>query len=339
MQKINRLLLIFLFSQAITACMPNIYPAGETISAGYLAEDLFVTPDGVKLPLKLWKPKEQEVKSVIVAIHGFNDYSQFFQQPGLYFSQHKILSYAYDQRGFGGSTSRGLWAGIETYLSDLACFVALIKNKHPEVPVYLLGESMGGALVISAVTKKTPILVDGIILLAPAVWARESMPWYQNTLLWTLSHTVPWMTLTGGGLNIKPSDNIEMLRALGRDPLVIKATRVETINGLTDLMDHAFYSANNISANTLLLYGEKDEVIPQQPMYQFLKKLVLAKQQPAPKIALYKNGYHMLLRDLQAATLWKDIKDWMSSTTASFASKADKRAQIVLNKSKVGAQP
>ncbi len=49
---------------------------------------------------------------------------------------------------------------------------------------------------------------------------------------------------------------------MGRDPLVIKATRVESIYGLANLMDEAFESATRLSGNTLMLYGEKDEDHP-----------------------------------------------------------------------------
>lgn len=116
---------------------------------------------------------------------------------------------------------------------------------------------MGGAVVINAMTRPGKPAVAGVILAAPAVWGRDTMPWYQTSLLWTLYHTVPWMTLTGKGLKIMPSDNIEMLRALGRDPLVIKETRVDAIYGLTNLMDNALGAAEKLDDETLLLYGQK----------------------------------------------------------------------------------
>jgi esterase/lipase len=117
---------------------------------------------------------------------------------------------------------------------------------------------------------------------------------------------------------------------LGKDPLVIKETRVEAISGLTDLMDYAFYNANRIMINTLFLYGEKDEVIPKEPTYQFLRQLSTHKPN-RPLIAFYTDGYHMLLRDLQASVLWQDIEVWMSSFSTSLPSGADKRAIKLLS--------
>ncbi len=323
-----------LFSAALLltnllACTPMIQPAKVPLSSGKITHNSFITYDGTQLPLKTWQPL-QEINSVIIALHGFNDYSNFFHQPGNYFNQHNTVSYAYDQRGFGGSPNRGLWAGVDTYIEDLECFIQLITNKHPETPIYLLGESMGGAVVISTMAKFSQLPITGIILVAPAVWARETMPWYQNTLLWTLSHTMPWLVLTGENLEIKPSDNIEMLIALGKDPLVIKKTRVDTIFGLVNLMDQALSSAPFISTNTLLLYGEKDEIIPKKPTYQFLNNLNNTAENPQI-IAFYQNGYHMLLRDLQASILWQDINAWINSFSSPLPSGADKRAQQLLN--------
>jgi alpha-beta hydrolase superfamily lysophospholipase len=197
--------------------------------------------------------------------------------------------------------------------------------------VYLLGESMGGAVIISAMTQTTMPAVDGIILSAPALWARETMPWYQTSLLWVAAHSLPWLTLTGEGVHVMPSDNIKMLRALGKDPWVIKGTRIEAIYGLSDLMDTAFNNAHALHENTLILYGEKDDIIPKEPTYTFLTTL-LASDSANKTVAIYPHGYHMLLRDLQASTTWQDIATWISHNTDKLPSGADAHAKNILAK-------
>ncbi|WP_394753120.1 alpha/beta hydrolase [Crenothrix sp.] len=308
--------------------MPKIYPPGEKSQAAHISDGIFVAEDGANLPLRHWLP-EDEPKAVLIALHGFNDYSHFFDGPGRYFSSQGIACFAYDQRGFGAAPRRGLWAGEAAYTSDLKILASLLKQRYPNRPIYLLGESMGGAVIITAMSKTKMPKIDGIILSAPALWARSTMPWYQTSLLWTLAHSMPWLTLTGRGVRITPSDNIEMLRALGKDPWIIKKTRVDAIHGLTDLMDTAYSSATSLQGNTLLLYGEKDEIIPKKPTYKFLQKFM--ETNAADKtVAFYPKGYHMLLRDLQASTAWKDIAAWIYSTTQKLPSGADNRAQHVL---------
>jgi len=98
-KKIKLPLLVLLSN--LLACNPLTYTSKPDITEAYLTDDLFITSDGTELPLKKWPPSQQTIKNVLIALHGFNDYSNFFQRPGNYFSQQNIISYAYDQRGFG----------------------------------------------------------------------------------------------------------------------------------------------------------------------------------------------------------------------------------------------
>ena len=308
--------------------MPMVYPTSAKNSTAQITDNLYKTEDGASLPLRRWLP-ETEPKAVLIALHGFNDYSHFFDRPGAYFSSQGIACFAYDQRGFGAAPKRGLWAGIPAYTDDLRILVQLVKHRYPHQPIYVLGESMGGAVIITAMGQVTMPEVKGVILAAPALWARQTMPWYQTSLLWALAHSFPWLRLSGDGVGVKASDNIEMLRELGRDPLIIKKTRVEAIYGLTDLMDAAFDSADQLRANTLILYGENDEIIPKKPTYDFLRRF-LSSDRERKTVAFYPQGYHMLLRDLQASIAWEDIAAWINLGTDKLPSGADRRANEVL---------
>lgn len=332
----RQLLAVLLTALLVSGCAPTIKQIGPTAGSAQLTDSAFITADAAKLPLCSWPVNNP--KAVVIALHGFNDYRRFFGSAGEYLQQQQIYSYAYDQRGFGESPDTGIWAGSETYSNDLAQLTALLKTRHPGVPIYWLGESMGGAVVIDAVSRGENPAPDGIILSAPAVWGRKTMPWYQTSLLWALSHTLPWMTLTGKGLEIMPSDNIEMLRALGRDPLVLKETRVDAIYGLTNLMDEALGSAEKLNANTLLLYGKKDQIIPAEPTRLFVQN-VLTHQPDHKTIALYDNGYHMLLRDLQAPLIWKDIAHWIRDGQASLPSGADRNGSRLVQQQENTGEP
>ena len=291
----------------LSACSPQVNHPGKQVVEPKIIKGQFVAGDGSMLLIRSWLPKDSPVKAVIVGLHGFNDYSNFFASPGNYLSRRGIACYAYDQRGFGGAPGRGLWSGIEAYTNDLSSFVKEIRKRHPGVPLYILGESMGGAVTIVAMTGSNPPKVDGVILVAPAVWGRETMPWYQRWLLAVTSHTLPWLRLTGKGMHISPSDNIEMLRSLGRDPQVIRATRIDAMYGLTNLMDEALLRAGKLQLPTLVQYGENDQIIPKEPIFLMLKKMPKATRK-----AFYEHGYHMLLRDLQREKPLADIAAWIA---------------------------
>lgn len=296
----------------LSACTPAVRDAGPVTQSAQITENALIMPDGSRLPLRSWLP-EGEPQAIILALHGFNDYSKSYEEPGKIWAAQGIAAFAYDQRGFGEAPNVGYWAGTETLTGDLATAARLLADRYPDKPLYLLGESMGGAIVMVAQSRLSgsqALPVTGVILSAPAVWGRSSMSIFQQGLLFVASYTVPWLTLTGHGLNIWPSDNIEMLRALGRDPLVIKETRVDAVHGLCDLMDEAAASASRQHGALLMLYGDQDQVVPPEPSFAVMAEL------PEKSVtALYPHGYHMLMRDLQARVVLDDIASWILHRT------------------------
>jgi alpha-beta hydrolase superfamily lysophospholipase len=267
--------------------------------------------DGYRLPLAVHKPPG-EPQAILLALHGFNDYRNAFSEPGGYFAQRGILTVAYDQRGFGETAQRGIWPGRGLLQQDAGSLAELLCKQYPGTPLYLLGESMGGAVSLLTANGHHGECIRGVILVAPAIWGWQTMPLWQAALLRVAAWLFPAHEVTGEGLDIRPSDNIEMLRALGRDPLVIKATRIDAVYGLTGLMEQAYQASGDLSLPVLLLYGEQDEVIPPHAMCLMLATLPVDRDGRWQTV-LYPEGYHMLTRDRQAATVLEDIAAWVTA--------------------------
>ncbi len=291
------------------ACAPQLAQKGIENATPTIEREAFVTRDGLKLPTRHWDAPAPI--AVIVALHGMSDYSNAFDMPGAWWADHGITTLAYDQRGFGRSPNPGIWPGADALRGDLDDFVDAARAKYPHVPVYVMGESMGGAVVLSALASGRPPRADGIILVAPAVWSRNDMPLSYRVALWATARAMPWLTLSGKGLKIWPSDNIEMLRKLSRDPLFQHQTRADAVYGLVNLMDEARHAPEKLSPQTppiLFLYGANDQIIPKQPT-----EAVIAALDKRARVHRYEHGYHMLLRDLDGKTVWTDVLDWIAS--------------------------
>lgn len=325
--------LLTLLLPLLAACAtPTVAPPGPLAAEGgtepSLAAKSFAARDGLRLPLRTWLPEETP-RAVFLALHGFNDYSKAFEAPGEAFAEHGIAVYAFDQRGFGEAPNRGLWPGVETMGRDVADLAGLLRKRHPGVPLYLLGESMGGALIMAIAGGPEAPSFDGLILSSPAVWARETMPFHQRALLWIGERLIPWAKFTGRGLGYQASDNIEALRANGRDPLFIKETRVSAMGGLVDLMSEALEAGPRFRRRALVLYGEKDEIIPRPPTLRLWRSLPGAAD-GRQRRALYPKGWHMLLRDLEAEIVLADILAWIGDAEAPLPSAADRSALVRL---------
>ncbi|MGZ5931497.1 MAG: alpha/beta hydrolase [Rhizomicrobium sp.] len=295
----------------IAACAPAVAPRGVESDAPVLANDHFLTRDGEKLPLRVWGPDHP--RAVIVALHGMSDYSNAFAMPGEWWAKQGITTLAYDQRGFGQSEHPGLWAGGDALRRDLDDAVGAARLRYPGVPVFALGESMGGAVVLSALAMGDAPKADGVILVAPAVWSRADMPLSYRAALWMTAHTLPWLHVSGSGLKIWPSDNIAMMRALSRDPLFQHETRTDAVYGLVNLMDEARHAPEHLNGAPpiLFLYGKNDQVIPKEPT-----EAVVAALGDRAEVHRYDHGYHMLLRGLDAQTVWQDAASWIDARAA-----------------------
>jgi alpha-beta hydrolase superfamily lysophospholipase len=296
----------------LAACAPQIAREGLATATPQIATDYFLTRDGLHLPLRHWDAAHP--RAVIVALHGMSDYSEAFDMPGPWWAAHGITVFAYDQRGFGAAPNPGVWAGADAMRADLDDFVDAVRARYPDVPVYALGESMGGAVVLSSLATPTPPHIDGAILIAPAVWSRGDMPFYYSWAAWFMAHMFPAMHVSGNGLHIVPCDNIEVLRKLSRDPLYQHSARSDQVYGLINLMDQARKAPEHLAANTppiLLLYGKNDQVIPAKPT-----EAVIAGLGARAEVHRDETGYHMLLRDLDGQTQWQEVSDWIGKETA-----------------------
>jgi alpha-beta hydrolase superfamily lysophospholipase len=304
----------FILCLALAGCAAMPAPVGAAPQTPRLDGEAFVTHDGLSLPLRHWDAQGQS-RAVIVALHGMSDYANAFAGSGRQWADAGITTLAFDQRGFGSAPGPGSWSGGEVMRADLANFVGAAKARYPGVPVFALGESMGGAVVLSALEQENsggPLPVAGVILVAPAVWARRDMPLSYRVALFLAAHLTPGLILSNSAashvVTIVPSDNVAMLRALARDPLFQKQTRADALFGLVNLMDEAHAAADKLGAAPpiLLMTGDKDQVIPHDATNE-----VIAALDSRATVRRYPQGYHMLLRDLEGPAVNKDVADWV----------------------------
>ena len=260
--------------------------------------------DGALLAVQSWQAENPQ--AIIVALHGMNDYSHMFAGAGEYWSARGVTTYAIDQRGFGRSPNFGYWVGEDTMIADLRAAIAAARAKHPGIPVFALGHSMGAGVILAAEAQST-VGADGLILAAPGVWGGRALPIHYRLSANLAAVFAPGKTLTGERVQRRATDNIEILREMYADPLVIKDTRIDAILGVTRIMGSAYNNAEDVNAAVLFLMGEKDEIIPLKAMEKTAMRL-----SGDITFRRYPDGWHMLLRDLQAAAVWRDVADWIS---------------------------
>jgi len=254
------------------------------------------------LPAARWGPEDPA--ALILAVHGFGDHgeSTFARAAGRWAGR-GIATVAIDQRGFGRTASHGLWPGADGLVADLRAAAADLRARHPCTPLAVVGHSMGGGVALAAAPGMP---ADGLVLAAPAIWGGDALNPLHRAAAWLAALVAPDRRFTGRGIvRIQPSDNIEMLRALGRDPLHHGPPSAREMMGLVRVTDRAAAAAPETRLPVLLLLGEKDQIVPNARVAEVAARI------PGPVETIrYEDGWHMLFRDLQAARVWEDVGDW-----------------------------
>ena len=302
----------------LSACAPTVVPAGGAVQTPQLTDDRYVAADGTSLPLSIWPAANGAPQAVILALHGFGDYRMAWEEPAGLWSGADITTYAYDQRGFGGSPTRGRWPGTDTLVEDARTVAALVRARHPGVPFYLAGESMGGAVVLVAADRGTES--DGLILSAAAVRSRDTFGPVATAGLWFFAHTIPWMPAGPTSIDYQPTDNPRTIDKLRNDPMMLRQPRLDMAYGLVDLMDDARASAARVQEPYLMMYGLGDRIVPQEPVKAAIE---IMPPRPDSKLAFYKNGYHLLMRDKAGPAVTADVVAWILDNEAQLPSGAD----------------
>jgi len=299
---------------ALAPAPPPPQPAGPTPTAA------LIMPDGMALALRAWPAANP--RFVVLALHGFGDHGgNTWVEGAPLLNAGGATVYAYDQRGFGYSAHRGIWPGAPTLVQDAREAARLIAARHPDLPIFLLGESMGGAVAIVAAQQPGPI--RGVILMAPAVIARGQLPAFAHALLDGATALAPALGVFAGAGGITASDNAAALRRFGADPLTLRVVRLDMMQGLVDLMDEAVAALPGCcTVPVLVLNGGRDQVVPIRIQRRVLRALP---EREGRRIVHYPSGFHLMLRDTIREQVARDLLAWMADPRVPIAAEAAAR--------------
>jgi acylglycerol lipase len=319
----------------LASTAPGAAPTGR---AAFPPPDLVLAmADGTTLPARVWLPPPgTAVRRAILALHGFNDSRDAWALPAPVLAAAGFAVVAPDQRGFGATASRGRWPGAAALVADARDAVRAVHARFPGVPLTVMGESMGGAVALLLATPdaRPPANassgnapddapgdgVDSTVLLAPAVWDRAQIGPVLTASLWAAAGLAPAHEVTGRELplRIAVSDNRDALLALIRDPLTLRATRLDVLAGLVDLMDRAAAAAPRVRGRVLILDGGRDQIVPLAATAATWARLPASARR-----GFYPAGFHLLLRDRERALPTGDILAWLDRPQAWLPSGAD----------------
>lgn len=266
-------------------------------------------PDDDRLVMHEFLPAASP-RAVILALHGYGDAGDLtFGRAAAAWTARRIAVFAPDQRGFGSNPSRRHWPGTDALASDALSHARTLRARFPGLPLIVVGHSMGGGVALVAASRGLD--ADGLVLAGPAIAGGDALGDVSRTAARLLATALPERRWTGEGIvRIQPTDNLDALRTVDADPRHYGDPSSRELYGLVLLMDRAAEAAPSVYLPTLVMMGERDEVLAPEDVQRIALRIP-----GLTRFILYPRGWHWLFRDLQAPRVWADTGDFALGVT------------------------
>jgi alpha-beta hydrolase superfamily lysophospholipase len=269
------------------------------------SEATFGTADGLNLFRQRWGP-EAAARAVLINVHGIGDHSGLYPMLPEHFVPRGWVVHAFDLRGNGRSPGKrghiDRWSRLR---DDLDRFLNVVRAEERGRPLFLLGNSLGGLVVLDYALHHANGL-NGVIAVA-APLGRIGTPAWLLTLGRFMSHVWPGFTLETGldlsGLSRDP----KVCETIVSDPLFHRKGSARLAAEVLDTARDLRLNAARFSVPLLLLHGAQDRMVFPEGSRAFFA----AVREADKRYIEYPGAFHALLADLDHDRVLADLERWM----------------------------
>jgi acylglycerol lipase len=205
-----------------------------------------------------WLPLDP-ARAVVIIVHGVHEHSSRYAHVGTRLAAAGYAVYAADHRGHGRSGGRrGNIERMTLIVDDLSSFVLFAAQRHPGVPVFMVGHSLGGLIALHYATQPR-VLLAGLVESGPAVEVTAGSA-RQRRLAGLLSALVPNLGVAALGTE-QISRDPAVVRAYHEDPLVYRGKiKARTGAEILAAMEGLPARLPRLAMPLLLLHGTDDRI-------------------------------------------------------------------------------
>jgi acylglycerol lipase len=271
-------------------------------------EDRFVARDGLVLYEQSWLP-EGEAAGVVVVVHGICEHGGRYVRLAGDLNRRGYAVYAMDLRGHGRSDgARVLVRAFDEYLDDVEMLLDRVAARHPEKPLFLLGHSMGGA-VVALLGILRPPKVRGLVLSAPSVVVGGNVFPVLRRLAALASFVWPTLRFVRMGCWYISRDPA-VVEAFKNDPLVFHGRfPVRTGAEILRAAQRIHLGMDQLQLPLLILHGTKDHVTDPNGS----RLLATRAASPDKTLRLYPGLYHELFSEPERDQVLADTLAWLDA--------------------------
>lgn len=270
-------------------------------------ESRFAGHGGLELFRQSWRPSGTP-RAVVVNLHGLGDHSGLYPTLVDHLVAREMVVQSFDLRGNGRSAGpRGYVGHWQEYREDLAGFVTLVAREDPGRPVILIGNSLGGLIVLEYALG-TPAGLRGVIAVSSPL-GQLNVPGPLMAAGRMLSRVWPRFSMQTGldlsGLARDPG----VAEAIVADPLFHRRGTARLSTEVTAAIARVRAGAGSFRLPLLLLHGSDDRMVSPEGSRAFAAEA----GSPDKQLIEYPAAYHALFADLGYEQVLADVTGWIEA--------------------------
>ena len=311
---------------ALGACASREPPVARRLGPAMCKEGppAWRASDGRRIMYRTWGPAQNGVRAIVVGIPGWNGTAGDIEPLALYLAKSGIRVYSTGVRGQHGdltAASRRMKGHTDDgrfWERDFTEFVEWVQQRHPDIPLFLYGQSMGSLtaiLVTSNGSLPDGARPSGIILHSPAVAMMYASPLLRLCIA-ELRRVRPRGLLFSVGLipGDRPAltNSAQFDRFWGRSVDRVRPGFTWSFFDETlKLGARARKAASQLDVPVIVLTGEKDPIgtagVGQQAFARLMRRIP-AQTKERHRFA---DGYHDLIHDSNRQQALQCVGDWL----------------------------
>ncbi|KAL3202590.1 hypothetical protein MRX96_042410 [Rhipicephalus microplus] len=275
----------------------------------------FLNSDGHKIACKSWSADGAEPRALVFLAHGYAEHCHDPAYDTLARALVRIGCYvfAHDHVGHGRSDGpRATVTSADVYVEDILGHVDRVRAKFPGKPVYLIGYSMGGLLVLLAVQQR-PEDFAGVVLLSPFLGLQQ-VSRFKMSLARAVGRVLPNVPVARTAVEQACRDPAAVDR-MKDDPLRYRGNvSAGWAGAMFNALEVAHSKVDAVELPLFIQHGSADKMCDPNASRDFFER-VPSKDK---SIKIYNGAYHSLLKEPEGVgeQALKDIVDWCSSVTS-----------------------
>ena len=246
----------------------------------------------------------------MVIVHGINEHSGRYGRLAGDLNRHGYAVYAMDLRGHGRSerAARVSVRWFDEYLDDVEILLERVAARQPGKPLFLLGHSMGGAIVTLLGIERQPP-VRGLVLSSPSVVVGGGVFPMLRRLASLVGFVWPTLRLVRLGCWYISRDPA-VIEAFKNDPLVFHDRfPVRTGAEILRAAKRIQRGMERLQLPLLILHGTKDVVTDAEG-----SRLLAARAGSSDKtLRLYEGLYHEVFSEPEREQVLADMLAWLDA--------------------------